>query len=458
MTTTIHCRVIRQSSSGDHQSLSRSLLKKLVVVGMGLTLLSFGVAPAFAQTLSEKIVAMEKAREQEFATYFGESLAEVTQTPEDIALTLQKISAETGKKPAVLWVIPEKEFLHLVLVTPDLDPIVVDLHDVPEAVLRPVVSTFQRELQLSQTVNRREAAQQLYQWIIAPYAETLEAQGIDTLLFCLGNGVRGLPMAALFDGQEYLLEKYSLTNIPAFNLIDSDYKPLRPGNILAMGASEFADQSPLPAVPVELENIVWEMAVNRPATDRWQAETFLNQDFTVDRLQKELEQKRPTIVHLATHSSFRSGKPANSYIEFWNDKLALDKVNQINWQSPAVELLVLSACQTALGDDEAELGFAGLALKAGVKSAVASFWNVDDGATLVLMTEFYRQLGQTSTKAEALRQAQLKMLRGELTSELEQAGISRGAIALPPSLINLGQTNFSAPYYWASFTMLSSPW
>ncbi|MBE9203837.1 CHAT domain-containing protein [Synechocystis salina LEGE 06099] len=458
MTTTIQSRVTAQSSSGDRRDLSRSLLKKLVAVGMGLTLVSFGVAPAFAQTLSEKIVAMEKAREQEFATYFGESLAEVTQTPEDIALTLQKISAETGKKPAVLWVIPEKEFLHLVLVTPDLDPIVVDLHDVPEAVLRPVVSTFQRELQLSQTVNRREAAQQLYQWIIAPYAETLEAQGIDTLLFCLGNGVRGLPMAALFDGQEYLLEKYSLTNIPAFNLIDSAYKPLRPGNILAMGASEFTDQSPLPAVPVELENIVWEMAVNRPVEDRWQAETFLNQDFTVDRLQKELEQKRPTIVHLATHSSFRSGKPANSYIEFWDDKLALDKVNQINWQSPAVELLVLSACQTALGDDQAELGFAGLALKAGVKSAVASFWNVDDGATLVLMTEFYRQLGQTSTKAEALRQAQLKMLRGELTSELEQAGISRGAIALPPSLINLGQTNFSAPYYWASFTMLSSPW
>lgn len=447
-----------QSASGDRRGLSRSLLNKLMAVGMGLTLASFSMAPAFAQTLSEKIVAMEKAREQEFAAYFGESLAEVTQTPEDIALTLQKITAETGKKPAVLWIIPEKEFLHLVLVTPDLDPIVVDLHDVPEAVLRPVVSTFQRELQLSQTVNRREASQQLYQWIIAPYAETLEAQGIDTLLFCLGNGVRGLPMAALFDGEEYLLEKYSLTNIPAFNLIDSNYKPLQPGNILAMGASEFADQSPLPAVPVELENIVWEMAINRPAADRWQAETFLNQDFTVDRLQKELEQKRPSIVHLATHSSFRSGKPANSYIEFWNDKLALNKVSQINWQSSAVELLVLSACQTALGDDQAELGFAGLALKAGVKSAVASFWNVDDAATLVLMTEFYRQLGQTSTKAEALRQAQLKMLRGELTAGLEQSGISRGAIALPPSLINLGQTNFSAPYYWASFTMLSSPW
>ncbi|MBE9241261.1 CHAT domain-containing protein [Synechocystis salina] len=458
MTTTIYSRVIRPLSLGDRRSLSKSLLKKMMAVGLGLTLASFGVAPAFAQTLSEKIVAMEKAREQEFAAYFGESLAEVTQTPEDIALTLQKIAAETGKKPAVLWIIPEKEFLHLVLVTPDLDPVVVDLHDVPETVLRPVVATFQRELQLSQTVNRRESAQQLYQWIIAPYAETLEAQGIDTLLFCLGNGVRGLPMAALFDGQEYLLEKYSLTNIPAFNLIDSNYKPLHPGNILAMGASEFADQSPLPAVPVELDNVLWAMTMDRTDEKRWQGETFLNQDFTIDRFQTELAERQPNIVHLATHSFFRSGKPSNSYIEFWDDKLNLDKMSQINWPSSTLELLVLSACQTALGDDEAELGFAGLALKAGVKSALASFWNVDDGATLVLMTEFYRQLGQTSTKAEALRQAQLKMLRGELTSELEQSGISRGAIALPPSLIDLGQTDFSAPYYWASFTMLSSPW
>ncbi|AIE75338.2 MULTISPECIES: CHAT domain-containing protein [unclassified Synechocystis] len=443
---------------GDRQSFSKSLLNKLMVVGMGLALASFAVAPAFSQTLSEKIVAMEKAREREFAGYFGQSFGEVTQTPEEIAQTLQKIGQETGTKPAVLWIIPEKDFLHLVLVTPDLAPIVVDLYDVPEAVLRPVVAAFQQELKFSQTVTRRTAAQQLYQWIIAPYAETLQAQGIDTLLFCLGNGVRGLPMAALFDGQEFLLEKYSLTNIPAFNLINSDYKPLQPGNILAMGASEFANQSPLPAVPLELDNVIWAMAINRPTEDRWQGDTFLNQDFTIDRLQTELAEKRPSIVHLATHSYFRSGKPANSYIEFWDDRLKLDKVSKINWRSPALELLVLSACQTALGDDEAELGFAGLALKAGVKSVVASFWNVDDGATLVLMSEFYRQLGQTPTKAEALRQAQLKMLRGELVADLEQSGLSRGAIAVPPSLVNLGQADFSAPYYWASFTMLSSPW
>jgi CHAT domain-containing protein len=185
---------------------------------------------------------------------------------------------------------------------------------------------------------------------------------------------------------------------------------------------------------------------------------LLNQDFTIDRLQKSLQEKSPSIVHLATHSFFRAGKPENSYIEFWDDKLALNNINTINWNSPNLELLVLSACQTALGDDDAELGFAGLALKAGVKSVVASFWNIDDAATLVLMSEFYRQLGQTSTKAEALRQAQLKMLRGELTTELETLGISRGAIAIPESLTNLGSSDFSAPHYWAAFTMLSSPW
>lgn len=436
----------------------KSLLGTFTAVGISLALVGSSITPVFAQTLSEKIVAMEKAREQEFATYFGESLAEVTQTPEDIALTLERIGEETGTKPAVLWIIPEEKFLHLVLVTPEGNPIVVDLDQVPEATLRSTVAAFQQELQVSDTFTRRQAAQQLYQWIIAPYAETLQAQGIDTLLFCLGNGVRGLPMAALHDGEEFLLEKYSLTNIPAFNLISTDYQSLEPSNILAMGASEFADQNPLPAVPVELANIVWEMTNNRSEQKRWQGEVFLNEDFTIDRLQESLQEKNPTIVHLATHSFFRPGKPENSYIEFWDNQLGLNKINTINWNSPALELLVLSACQTALGDDDAELGFAGLALKAGVKSVVASFWNIDDAATLVLMSEFYRQLGQTSTKAEALRQAQLKMLRGEIATELENLGISRGAIAVPESLADLGKTDFSAPHYWAAFTMLSSPW
>lgn len=138
------------------------------------------------------------------------------------------------------------------------------------------------------------------------------------------------------------------------------------------------------------------------------------------------------IIHLATHAKFKPGKAHNSYIQLWDEKLQLDELTRFKWSDqPKVNLLVLSACQTALGDKDAEMGFAGLAVKAGVKSAVASLWRANDGATFKLMTNFYQQLSASSIKAEALRQAQLAMLRDE---------------------------NVSHPAYWAAFTVIGSPW
>ncbi|HIK11258.1 MAG TPA: CHAT domain-containing protein, partial [Oscillatoriaceae cyanobacterium M33_DOE_052] len=168
------------------------------------------------------------------------------------------------------------------------------------------------------------------------------------------------------------------------------------------------------------------------------------------------------IIHMATHGEFQAGAVENSYIQLWGEeKLRLNQLRELGWHNPAVELLVLSACRTALGDTQAEMGFAGLAVQAGVKSALASLWSVSDEGTLALMTEFYRHLENAKIKSEALRQAQIAMIRGELqvsAGELRSSGGTRGALALPPELSEVENSNLSHPYYWAGFTMIGSPW
>ncbi|MBE9126452.1 MULTISPECIES: CHAT domain-containing protein [unclassified Coleofasciculus] len=269
-----------------------------------------------------------------------------------------------------------------------------------------------------------KSAKQLYTWMIAPLESHLEALGIDTLIFSMDGGLRTIPMAALHDGEQFLIEKYALGSIPSVSLTNTRYSPVKNVPILAMGASQFTDQNPLPAVPIELETITQNV---------WSGEAFLNDQFTLKNLQTQRQQQPWQIIHLATHANFEPGDLSKSYIQLWDTQLQLDQIRQLGWnQPPQVELLVLSACRTALGDLDAELGFAGLAVKAGVKSALASLWSVSDGGTLALMVEFYHQLSQpdVTTKAEALRRAQLAMLRGEVRVE---SGQLRGTVVLQPA-------------------------
>ncbi|MEY2979479.1 MAG: hypothetical protein RLZZ435_3618, partial [Cyanobacteriota bacterium] len=191
--------------------------------------------------------------------------------------------------------------------------------------------------------------------------------------------------------------------------------------------------------------------------------SFLNEEFTVTALEDQLQQAvrayQPfNVVHLATHASFNPGTPDQSYIQFWDRPLRLDEISEIPWNRPPLELLVLSACETAVGNGDAELGFAGLALNAGVKSALASLWSVSDAGTLVLMSEFYQQLNHSTTKAEALRQAQLKLLRKEVQIQSDRLVLSRGSMPVPANLNVEAQAEFSHPFFWAGFTLISSPW
>ncbi|MEQ8997549.1 MAG: CHAT domain-containing protein [Coleofasciculus sp. B1-GNL1-01] len=293
------------------------------------------------------------------------------------------------------------------------------------------------------------SAQQLYQWLIAPLEEELRKREINNLAFIMDQGLRSLPVAALHDGNGFIVERYSIGFMPSLSLTDTRYVDVRDLQVLAMGASEFTEQNPLPAVPVELSAI---------ADKLWQGESFLNSTFTPANLKAARADQPFGIVHLATHGEFKPGKPENSYIQFWNTRLSLDQIRQLGLHNPPVELMVLSACRTALGNQEAELGFTGLAVQAGVKSALGSLWYVSDEGTLGLMTTFYQNLKQVPIKAEALRQTQLAMIQGQVRIENGQLITPNSTIDLPEELAGIEDKAFTHPYFWSAFTLVGSPW
>ena len=401
-----------------------------------------------------EVAALEQQRTNEYTRYFGGDGGDGEVSIANTKAALAQIAAQTGNQSAVVYVTLLPEQIELVLLTPDRPPIRQVVANVEKDEVLTTAKQLRRFLTHPRFVNSDrylESAQKLYQWLIAPLEDELTAAKTDTLLFSMDEGLRTLPVAALHDGQQFLVENYSFSLIPSLSLIDTRYRALQNTQALGMGASTFETFNSLPAVPVELATITQEI---------WQGEAFLNEDFTRANLVAQRQEFAYPIVHLATHGEFKAGDPSNSFIQLWDEKLHLDELRTLGWHNPAVELLVLSACQTAVGDPDAELGFAGLAVAAGVKSAMASLWYVSDEGTLALMTEFYRHLADAPIKAEALRQAQIAMIRGEVRVEggqLRGSGV-RGSIPLPPELADANNTNLSHPYYWSAFTTIGSPW
>ncbi|NES22896.1 MAG: CHAT domain-containing protein, partial [Symploca sp. SIO3E6] len=307
--------------------------------------------------------------------------------------------------------------------------------------------------------NYLTSAQQFYQWLVAPLEKDLREQGIENLVFIMDTGLRSLPLAALHDGERFIIEKYSIGLMPSMSLTDTNYVDVKNLEVLAMGASEFPNSKlgSLPAVPAELDVL----------KNLWQGQFFLEEDFTINNLKSQRSQSPFGMLHLATHGEFKGGSLRNSFIQFWgNEKLRLHQVRELGLKEPPVELLVLSACEAIIGNEEAELGFAGFAHLAGVKSVVASLWQVKDLGTLGLMTQFYTELKAAPIKAEALRQAQLAMQRGEVyirNGKLFAPGYTDG-IPLPGELATIeGQDEtqdlyLSHPSYWSGFTIVGSPW
>jgi CHAT domain-containing protein len=396
------------------------------------------------------IQQVELGWQYQYETYYqGKLKSQYFELPE-IRQQLANINKSTKSNSALLYAIPSPDGLHLILVTAKGDTIHKTVEEANAKTLAEVANILRLNIVNPQTTSAEylPPAEQLDRWLIQPIAAELKAKKIDTILFCLGTGLRGLPLAALHDGRQFLVERYNLAIIPAFNLLESRSTALKGLQLLAMGADKFTNNTNLPAVPLELATITQQ--------GFWQGNVFLNEAFTLKQFQQSRSKTPYGIVHLATHADISAKSVQDSYIQFWDQRLQLDRVRDLRLDKPVVQLLVLSACRTALGTPNAELGFAGLAVQSGAKAVLASLWSVDDVGTLVLMSGFYQRLKAVPIKSNVLRSTQVAMLKGNLT--LENSAISRVRGSLPAELQPSQVRDLSHPYYWAAFTMIGNPW
>ncbi|MEH2288342.1 CHAT domain-containing protein [Nostoc sp.] len=278
---------------------------------------------------------------------------------------------------------------------------------VVENEVKTTLAQLQENLPKPQTRRQVQSlSQKVYKWLIQPAEAALAESKIPTLVFVLDGWLRNIPMAVLYDGKQYLVEKYNIALTPSLQLIEP--KPLEKKlKAIVAGLSEASSGfSALPNVKLELEKIRSQVP----------SSILLNQEFTSKTLQNRINSLPFPIVHLATHGQF-SSKAEETFIVAWNERIYVKKLNELvrtleQNRPEAIELLILSACQTAAGDEQAALGIAGVAFQAGARSTIASLWNLDDESTAVLMSKFYQELGNKNlTKAEVLRRAQLALLQ-----------------------------------------------
>ena len=267
------------------------------------------------------------------------------------------------------------------------------------------------------------SAQKIYDLLIRPVEKDLQKQNIKTLVFVLDGRLRSLPMGVLHDGKKYLIEKYNVALTPGLQLL-----PVRPisfqkRNTLTAGlAVSRQGFSALPGVEKEIKQI------NQIVPSK----TLLNERFSKNIIGKQIKNIPFSVIHFATHGQF-SSKAKDTFVLTWDDKIQVNDFNNLlqkNNDKEAIELLVLSACKTAKGDERAILGLAGIAVRSGARSTIATLWSVRDNSTSEMMTQFYRNLTQTNvTKAQALRQAQLSLLKNP---------------------------KYKHPYYWSPFILVGN--
>ena len=284
---------------------------------------------------------------------------------------------------------------------------------IPASQLIDEVNEFRFELEAKEMNYFLPYAKRLYRWLIAPLSGALTAHKIDTLIIVPDGVLRTIPFAALHDGKKYLISQYAVVTMPGLTLTEfnGNHKQNRhPTKILLSGLSDSVQgSSALRNIPDEIKGIAKLYSNNITATQ------LLNQDFTVNNFSQTLKKTIYSILHIASHGQF-GGQPKNTFLLTYDGKLTVNQLESLirlneRRQEP-MELLTLSACQTAVGDDQAALGLAGIALKAGAKSALASLWFINDKATSILMKKFYQQWQEKGlSKAKALQIAQQDLLK-----------------------------------------------
>ncbi|NUN65086.1 CHAT domain-containing protein [Pseudanabaena biceps] len=362
------------------------------------------------------------------------SLQPLIDSNQKITQQLQQISpTELNRVPAYLQKLPQgqallyplilSDRLELILFIPNKLPIRRSVK-ISESQILQLIQDFRVNLRDDSSLDVLEPASKLYDILIKPIEADLVQT--NTILYAPDGLLRYVPLTALYDGKQWLVEKYGINNLVAYSLSNFGNNPPKDLRIVA-GAfggqpnSKKFGQAGLPASLTEVQAI----ATALPNTTK-----LLDNDFS--RQATESLMRNNNIVHLATHAEFNIGKPENSFLIFGNgDRILLNEMKDLPMSN--VDLIVLSACQTGLGklgNGIEILGFGYQVQRAGAKAAISSLWQVSDEGTQALMQEFYRNVktGDRS-KVESLRQAQIATIRSK---------------------------DFSHPFYWSAFIIIGN--
>ncbi|NEP61095.1 MAG: tetratricopeptide repeat protein, partial [Symploca sp. SIO2G7] len=387
---------------------------------------------------------------------------QLSQTAKEQSLqlgNLRKLSnnlQQLQQNAVLLYPLILEDRLELVLATPNSPPINRTV-PVKREQLNQTIAQFRQALE-TPTADALTPARQLYDWLIKPLENELATAQAQTIIYAPDGQLRYIPLAALHDGEQWLVERFGINNITAASIDDFNTQPQSELRLLAAafaqgnhniqaGKQQFSF-SGLPFAGTEVENL----AAAIPSTTK-----LVDDDFSKAATLPQMDSH--SVVHFATHAAFVPGSPDDSFILFGNgDYVTLGEVRE-EWFLTNVDLIVLSACETGvggMGNGEEILGFGYLMQNAGARAVIASLWSVSDGGTQALMNSFYEILTTGNfTKAEALQQAQIALITGDYSAVGENRGslvVQYVSRALPPAVSN----NLNHPYYWAPFILIGN--
>jgi CHAT domain-containing protein len=279
-------------------------------------------------------------------------------------------------------------------------------------------------------------AQRLYDALLRPWLARLDETGVDTIVLVPDGALRTIPLGALHDGERYLIERYAVAVVPGLTLIDPGKLDVEDPRVLLAGISQATrlDVGQAPRDFAPLEHVTGELADIRAD---YGGQLLLDDRFEKREIDRMLREGDFTIVHLATHAQFEDDA-GQSFLLTHGDTLSLDELSEAvevrRFGNQPIELLALSACDTAVGTDRAALGLAGIAVRAGARSALGTLWSVNDEAARLVMRSFYREVRRPGvSKAEALRRAQ------------------RAFLDEPEA----GEADLRHPFYWSAFLLIN---
>ena len=298
---------------------------------------------------------------------------------------------------------------------------------IPQTELEPVIEELRRNIQIRSRRNFYQSSKQLYNWLIRPTLKDLAENKIKTLVFVPDGAFRNIPLGALYSGKQYLIEQYNVALTPGLQLLAPlSLEKVKLRTLAAGITQQRRGFSSLEYVNQELEDI----------QNQTNSLVLRDDKFTQENLRAEIKTANYPIVHIATHGQFSSNLD-DTFLLAWDNDITIEELEELLQNADpnkqrAIELLILSACETARGDDRAALGLAGMAVRAGARTTLATLWTVYDESTALTMDNFYQNIilsQEKKNKANALRQAQLELLKSK---------------------------RFSHPYYWAPFIMLGN--